>query len=132
VDKMGALYADLANAGLCLMPEALATFSNHSCCGLHGGNIYEGELLGYSYNTMIGLWFGSGAPTDQADCQIIRGELPLDMLFQCIAHKRVPSLSFNLVAREKWHAPSVALIKELLAVYKNHRQWMQKRTVLKN
>lgn len=132
-DRMGQLYADLAKAGLYIKPEALVSFSNHSCCGLHGGNVYAGDLLGYSYNTVISLWINEGEGHDaNYENRILRGQAPVDMLFQCLAHKRIPSLNFHLVPRAEWHAPSVATIKEVLAIYKTQRHRMVRRTVLKD
>jgi hypothetical protein len=132
-DRMGQLYAALAKAGLYIKPEALVSFSNHSCCGLHGGNIYAGDLLGYSYNTVIALWFNDGEGHDaNYDNRILRGQAPVDMLFQCIAHKRIPALNLHLVPRAEWHAPSVAAIKAVLALYKAQRHRMIRRTVLKD
>lgn len=132
-DRMARLYADLARAGLYLQPEALVGFSNHSCCGLHGGNIYAGDLLGYSYNTVIALWFNEGEGADAFhENRILRGQAPVDVLFQCIAHKRIPALSFHLVPRAEWHPPSVAEIKRVLAIYRTHRHRMIRRTVLKD
>lgn len=132
-DRFAQLYAELAKAGLYLKPEGLLSFSNHSCCGLHGGNVYAGDLLGYSYNTGIALWFNDSGDSHATNYEnrILCGEEPIDMLFQCIAHKRVPVLNFHLVPRIEWHAPSVAVIKELLALYKAQRHRMIRRTVLK-
>lgn len=137
-DKMAAMYAEFVNAGLYIMPEAIVTFSNHSCCGLHGGNVYAGDLLGYSYNTNIavegGEWIDGVVDSDLNNYEerLITGQEPIDMFFRCIAHKRVPSLHFQNVPREQWHAERVAQLKELLAVYQQHRLAMQKRTVLKD
>ncbi len=132
-DRFAQLYADLAKAGLYLKPEGLLSFSNHSCCGLHGGNIYSGDLLGYSYNTVIALWFGeSDDHGGNYENRILRGQAPIDILFQCIAHKRIPSLNFHLVPRAEWHFPSMVVIKELLSVYRAQRHRMLSRTVLKN
>jgi hypothetical protein len=92
--RMAQLYADLANAGLYIQPEALVAFSNHSCCGLHGGNIYADDLLGYSYNTVIALWFNeSDNHGHNYENSLFRGQASIDMLFQCIAHKRIPNLN---------------------------------------
>jgi len=129
-ERMAGLYADLAKAGLYIKPEALVAFSNHSCCGLHGGNVYAGDLLGYSYNTAIALSFGDGDETYEN--RILRGQVPIDMLFQCIAHKRIPTLNFHLIPRSEWHAPSCAAIKEVLALYRDQRHRMIRRTVLKD
>jgi hypothetical protein len=132
-EKMAGLYADLVNAGLYVQPEAITTFSNHSCCGLHGGNIYAGDLLGFSYNTNIGFWFGDGDDhgAGARECRILAGEAPFEMLFQAIAHKRVPSLHFHTVPREEWHPGRTAQIKELFAAYRACRGQMVRRTVLK-
>lgn len=133
-DKMAELYRDLTQAGLYLMPEAVVTFSSHSCCGLHGGNIYADDLLGYSYNTNIGLWYGGGGDHDGGtfECQTLTGQVPFDTFFQCFAYKRVPGLHFHMVPREQWDAERVQQIKDVLAVYKTHRDLMQQRTVLKD
>jgi hypothetical protein len=133
-DRMGELYAALAKAGLYIKPEALVSFSNHSCCGLHGGNIYAGDLLGYSYNTVIALWFGDHKEGEDPafENRILRGKAPVDILFQCLAHKRIPSLNFHTVPRADWHAPSVAEIKRVLALYQTQRHRMLRRTVLKD
>lgn len=132
-DRMAALYAEMVNAGLYIQPEAVITFSSHSCCGLHGGNIYDGDLLGYSYDTVIGLHYKE--PTDaegkdQAN-EILTGRRPLDLLFQCFGHKRVPTFAFHLVPRDHWSPQAVAAIKELFASYKKVRGRMVRRTVLK-
>lgn len=130
-DKMAQMYADLTQAGLYILPEGILTFSNQSCCGLHGGNIYAGDLLGYSYNTSIGFWFGSGEHgIDTYDAQLIKGLEPIDVYFQCIAHKRIPSLQFHMLPREEWDPERVQQIKDILKVYKTHRHLMQRRTVL--
>ena len=133
-DRFAQLYADLAKAGLYLKPEGLLSFSNHSCCGLHGGNIYAGDLLGYSYNTSIALWFNDSGDDHSANYEnrILRGQVPIDMLFQCIAHKRVPGLNFHLLSRSEWDGPSVTEIKRVLSLYRSQRHRMIRRTVLKD
>lgn len=129
-DKMAALYAALTNAGLYIAPEAIVTFSNHSCCGLHGGDVYAGDQLGFSYNTNIALWYGTGEATETLDAQILRGEQPLDRLFECLAHKRVPMFTMHVQPREKWHPQRVEAIRRLFAAFKRVRPRMHKRTVL--
>ena len=129
-DKMGQLYADLTNQGLYVQPEAIVTFSNHSCCGLHGGNVYEGELLSYSYNTVISLH--NGEEKVAQECRMLMGKEPIDILFQNIAHKRVPTLSLHSIPREQWNPAAAQAIKELFATYKKVRAMMKHRTVLKN
>jgi len=136
-DKMGSLYAALANAGLYLMPEAVVTFSRHSCCGLHGGNVYAGDLLGYSANTNISLASGSSisaiAEDDlhQYEQRLITGQLPIDLFFKAIAFRRVPTLGFQNIPREQWHPERVRQIKDVLAAYKICRRLMLTPTVMK-
>lgn len=132
--KMGELYADLVNAGLYIFPEAVVSFSRHSCCGLHGGNVYEGDALAFSYNTQIGLHYGSSTfgqaeSVDFAD-MVLRGKEPFDLLFRCFAHARVPSFNFHRVPREEWSPVAVTKIKALFADYKTHRHLLESRTVL--
>ena len=131
-DRMAQLYADLTNAGLYIKPEAVVSFSNHSCCGLHGGNVYAGNLLGYSYNTGISLHYAPAKGTPSADQtgEILRGKKPIDELFQVIAHKRLPGLEWT-VPRAEWNPKAVRQIKDLFASYKAVRHLMDKRTVLK-
>jgi hypothetical protein len=137
-DKMGALYAALAKAGLYIMPEAVVTFSRHSCCGLHGGNVYAGDLLGYSTNSNIAMESGSSiteiAEDDlhQYELRLITGRLPIDSFFKAIAFKRVPGLHFQTVPREQWHPERVEQIKSVLALYKRYRPLMDKPTVMKD
>jgi len=129
-DRMGELYASLSNAGLYILPEAIVSFSNHSCCGLHGGNVYEGDLIGYSYNTSIHL--PPDATGVMGDLRMIKGEEPVETLFRCMAHRRVPNMELQKVPREQWDTQSVAQMKRLFASYKKVRHAMQHRTVLKN
>jgi len=136
-DKMMALYVTLTNAGLYIMPEAIVSFCEHSCCGLHGGNVYAGDLLGYSYATNIGMEsaeFIDGAVENdlrEYDQRLVRGEVPIDLFFRTIAHKRMTTLGFHIVPREQWHLLRVEEIKYSLAGYKRNRDLMRKRTVLK-
>ncbi len=58
--------------------------------------------------------------------------MPFYTLFRCIAHKRIPGLSFHNVPRDKWDPAVVARIKELFRVYQAQREQMQRRTVLKD
>jgi hypothetical protein len=133
-DKMGDMFAAFTNAGLYIHPEAVVSFTSHSGCGLFGGNVYAGDLLGYSYNTVIGLRYaddGDDKPRDQAD-EILRGNKPFDLLFRCFAHRRVPSVHLHKVPREEWDPVAERRIKELFAAYRKHKDLMQKRTVLKD
>ena len=136
-DRMGSLYAALAKAGLYIMPEAVVTFSRHSCCGLHGGNVYAGDMLGYSTNSNIAMESGSClteiAEDDlhQYELRLITGQLPIDLFFKAIAYKRVPSLHFHSVPREQWHPERVEQLKSVLALYKRYRHLMDKPTVMK-
>jgi hypothetical protein len=124
-DRMAGLYADMARRGLYIQPEALVAFSSHSCCGLHGGDVYAGDLLGYSYDTVIGLW-----NTGVTDAALLAGEASAELLFRCLAHRRVPGLELHKVPRERWNPAAVAAIKEYFAMYKAARGAMRRRTVL--
>lgn len=131
-DKMAQLYTDLANAGLYMQPEALVAFSSHSSLGMAGGNYYPpGIMTGYSYDITTGM--GSSTPDVPGQCDeydIITGNKPIDMLFQWVAHRHMPVVSFHLVPREQWDATNVAAVKGLFKVYKDYRHLMQRRIVL--
>lgn len=126
-DRMAALYAEMARRGLYVKPEGIAAFSSHNCIGLHGGDIYTGDLLGYSYDTGISL-----ARTAYECGKLLRGEAPAEMLFRCLAHRRAPSLELQRVPREQWQPEAVAAIKTFVAMYKSARHVMKRRTVLKD
>ena len=131
-DRMLELYRDLTNAGLYLQPEALVSFTAHSGCGPFGVDLYPGELLGYAYNTVIGLHFPTepGGPSADQAAAILRGRAPLTLLFRCFAHRRIPPVDFLHVPREEWDPCAAAAIKDLFAVYRATRHLMQRRTVL--
>ena len=131
-DKMAGLYADFINHGLYIQPEAIVGFSNSSCCGLHGGNIYADELLPYSYRTNISFWAGDGTEHGAVEQDILCGKQPIDLLFRCVAHQRIPNMEFHRVPREDWDALAVAQIKELFHLYKTYRHLMVRRRVLKD
>jgi len=124
-DKMAEFYGEMTRAGLYVQPEAIVAFSSHSCCGLHGGNVYAGELLGYSYDTAVSL-----EHTEADERDIIRGRAPLDILFRCLAHRRAPCMSFQSVPRAEWEPTAVAGMKRLFAMYRAARGSMGRRTVL--
>lgn len=128
-DRMAAMYADLTNAGLYIMPEALCAFSNHSSLGLFGGEIYAGDLLGYSYNSVIALHPepNSNEPLDWA---ILRGTQPIDALFHALAHKRVPATEMWKVPHAERDPYAVAQVRALYTIFKRVRPQMQRRTVL--
>lgn len=130
---MADLYAQWVGAGLYLMPEALCAFSSHSCLGLHGGDPYDGDNLGYSYESNIHLpSIPGGNPYDGfMDCEILKGRAPIDSLFRCLAHKRVPNLSLSRVPPDQRDPRAVAAVRELFTVYKAVREHMHQRTVLK-
>jgi len=132
-DKMVALYAAMLKAGVRVWPEAVVSFSNQSCCGLHGGDVYAGDLLGYSYNSAIPLGSvgGYAYPGDQT-VEVLTGVIPVDILFRCLAHKRVPPLSFHAVPRETWNGSAVVAIKDALRAYRACRDRMVQRTVFKD
>lgn len=137
-DRLMELFSALCRNGLYIQPEAIATFSNHSCCGLHGGNIYAGDLLGFSYNTSIAFQSSEVIPdTPDGDLRdyderLITGREPIDMLFRAIAHRRVPNFSFHLTPRDRWHQGRVREIKDILRTYRKLRDSMTTRTVLKD
>ncbi len=125
-DRVAAIYAKWVNAGILIRPEAMVAFSNHSCVGMVGGNHYPAGLLaGYGYNTAISL------PSDEEEA-LIKGEKPIDLLFQWVAHKHVPPFHFHRVPRTSWDPKSVAELKELIRLYRKYRHIMCARTVLKN
>jgi hypothetical protein len=127
-DKMGELLATLVRAGLYIQPEAIVSFSSHSCCGLHGGNIYAGDLLGYSYDTMFSLW-----NTGIDFREMLRGNLPATYLFECFAHRRAPGFDaadFLEVPREEWDDIAAETIRFYFTLYKIARGEMVRRTVL--
>jgi hypothetical protein len=131
-DKMAELYADLARAGLYLMPEAIVAFSAHSCCGLFAGDIYADDLLGYSYKTNIALWYGGGGHHNNLEVQVLAGREPLDKLFRCIAHKRVPAFNLHALPRDQWDPQAADGIREIIRCYKACRDDMVERTVCKD
>lgn len=131
-DKMAALYATLTRAGLYLTPEGQCTFSSHSMLAMHGGNCYEGANLAYSYDTCTSLWWGDISYGNSWDSRILRGQEPVDMLFQCFAHKRAPMLSLYLVPPAERNPASLAAIQRAIAAYKQYRPLMHRRTVLKD
>ncbi len=126
-DRLADLYAELTKNGLYLQPEGIVAFSSHSCCGLHGGDIYAGDLLPYSYDTAISL-----DNTSYEAAAILRGQAPAEMLFRCLAQRRAPSMTFHRTPRDEWDPAAVAKIKQYFAMYKAARDVMWKRTVLKD
>jgi hypothetical protein len=124
-DRMATFYAEMTRRGLYVQPEAIVAFSSHSCCGLHGGNVYADDLLGYSYDTAIALHY-----TDHDESAIIRGQAPVTELFRCLAHRRAPCMNFHRVPRAEWQPAAVAAMKEYFALYKAARGGMKCRTVL--
>lgn len=124
-DKMGELYAEMTRRGLFVEPEAICAFSSHSCCGLHGGDVYAGELLGYSYDTEISL-----EKIPENDKAMLRGEVPVEQLFRLFAHRRVPPMLLHKVPKEEHDANAEASMKEYIAMYKAARGDMKRRTVL--
>ena len=131
-DKEAEMYATFANAGLYMQPEAFVAFSSHSCVGMAGGNYYPpGIQTGYSYD--ITTSFGNSDPNDPQqndEFDILMGVKPIDMLFQWVAHRHVPSVQFYNLPREKWDPERVQEIKYLFTAYKRWRHLMQQRTVL--
>lgn len=133
-DKQAQLYVDFANAGLYMQPEAFVAFSSHSCVGMAGGNYYPaGIQTAFSYDITTGM--GSSEPntpgqSDEHD--LITGKQPIDMLFQWVANRHMPSVAFYEVPREEWNPVRVEEIKYLFTAYKQWRHLMVKRTILKD
>jgi len=134
-EKIAAAYADFANAGLYVIPEAIVTFSHNWALGLHAGNVYGEDFvqMAYGYNCNMALHYKERDQKSNAYCQVTRmlcGERPTDLLFRCIAHKRLPSLSLHRVPVEEQDKQAAEAIKQMIADYKAHRDRMQRRTVL--
>lgn len=131
--EMADLYAQLVKSGLYLMPEAICAFSSHSCLGLHGGDPYAGEMLGYAYDSNIHMpSVPGGSHYDGfADCEILKGRAPVDELFRCLAHRRAPNLSISRVPPEQRDPGAIEALRGLFSVYKKVRGDMHRRTVLK-
>jgi|GEM_PF-781683 len=127
---MARLYADLVNAGLSICVEAIVAFSNNSCCGLHGGNVYAGDLLGYSYNTRIGFTHVEDDAKDYED-RILSGKVEPDLLFRMLAHKRAPGLVVDPKKRDNWLPERVAVFRALMQTYHRLAPDMQVRNVLR-
>ncbi len=134
--EMARLYAELANEGLYLMPEALCSFSAHSCLGLFGLNPYAGEAIGYSYELCTHLPAREHPDKPghyyHLDYYMLKGQEPIDLLFQCVANKRLPNMEVQKVPGDERSPEAASEFKELFAIYKRVRQHMLKRTVLKN
>ncbi|MCX6983841.1 MAG: hypothetical protein NT118_03675, partial [Lentisphaerae bacterium] len=85
-DRFMGIYSRLTKAGLYLMPEAIAPFSSNSCCGMHAGDNYAGDLNPFAYKTIIG--FMNGEDSSPRDLQMIKGLESVDPMFRAIANKR--------------------------------------------
>ncbi len=130
-DRLGQLYADLANAGLYLLPEGLAACSNHNSLGQFGDEIYQGEAIAFAYNSAIPFHDRPGAQSP-TDTLVLTGKLPIDPLFRAFAHKWIPNSNLWQAPRQTWDAAAVAEIKRLYATYKVARPHMVVRTILAN
>ena len=130
-DRMAGFFNDLVSSGVRVWAEGLCGFSNQSCVGLHGGNVYEGDLLGYSYNSAIPLGRFPGEGGDLM-LDVLVGGQPIDLLFQCFAHRRVPPFFFHVIPRDKWNPSAVEEIKRAILAYRACRENMTHRTILKD
>ncbi|MDX2226145.1 MAG: hypothetical protein SFY92_03465 [Verrucomicrobiae bacterium] len=128
-EGMMEMYSDWTNAGLYLMPEAICAFSSHSCLSLFGGDVYRGHLLGYTYDSVMG--FAGHEPFKVYDEKVLMGEEPIDILFECYAHKRIPNTQLWRVPKERRNPAAFAAMRKLNTTYKLVRDHMEKRTVLK-
>ena len=136
-DKVCQIYSDFVNAGHYLNVEAIVSFSSHSCVGLHGGNVYAGHRLPFSYDTNFSLNYldedqRQGETTDQIK-RMLFGEKAVDELFRCLAHRRGPRFARRTLTedRERWDEQAVEAVKDTIRIYKAVRDRMQRRTVLK-
>jgi len=130
-DRTAELFGALRRAGIRVWAEGVTNLSNQSCCGLHGGDVYAGDLLGYSYNSAIPLGaVPGGYPGDKAS-GVLTGAEPFDTLFRCFAHKRIPPFAFYAVPRDQRNDAAAQAIKTLIRLYRAHRGTMVRRTVLK-
>lgn len=127
-----ALYAALEKEGLYITPEALVQFSAHSCCGMHGGEIYSGELAPFAHNSNIPFFYGKFTGNRSPECLMLKGEIDLLPLFEAISHRRIPNLGFETVPREQWNPGRRDQIREWLQAYQSCRHAMQHRIVLKD
>lgn len=136
-EEMGRLYAELSNAGFYLQPEAIVSFSNHNSIGLHGGDIFAGELCAFAYNSAICLHAINHTPQGKEEfrhiTRFLHGEMAFDTIFQCYAHKRIPPFRSVclLEEREKVLPERLEQLKELNLLYRKERDRMVRRTVLK-
>lgn len=133
LDRTMELYAALVNEGLYIQTEAMVFFNPRTSCGLFGGNVYAGDLIGYSYNTTVGLEYPdeNGKHADHADLAL-RGKKPIDELFQCFANRRAPCVGFHRVPKNERDPAAVEAIKTLFRAYRATRGLMKRRTVLKD
>ncbi len=132
--EMGELYAELVNAGYYIQPEGICSFSNHTAVGLHGGNIFEGVLGAFAYNSAIPeLIRDEGGEHVHGSIEVLCGRAPFDKLFSWYAHKRVSPLPGSLFAeqRDQMSPERLEAFKRLIALYKSVRHAMRKRTVQK-
>lgn len=134
--QMARLYAALANQGLYLMPEALTSFSAHSCLGMFGTNPYAGDQLGYSYELCTHLPAREHPDKPghyyHLEYYMFTGEEPVDLLFHCVANKRLPNMELQKVPVAERKPEVAAAFKELFTSYRSIREHMDKRTILKD
>jgi len=128
-ERMGRLYADLVNRGHYVAPEALVAFSNTSCCGMHGGEIYAGEQLPFAYRSSISFWTPDTKDSQCYERRLIAGKASDDLLLRSLAHERCPMLSLGGEAIVE-DAQAVASVRRLLLAYRQVSPLMQQRTVL--
>lgn len=126
---MGRLYASLVNQGCYIAPEALVTFSSTSCCGMHGGEIYDGEQLPFAYRSSIPFWLPDAEGEHSYERRLVAGRDSIDRLYRSLAHERCPMLSLGGDAIDE-DPDAVASIRQLLLAYRRVSPFMQQRTVL--
>jgi len=131
--QMAEFYARLSNAGYYLQPEGILSFSNHTAIGLHGGNIFEGKLGAFAYNSAIPELINEpGQGFRHGSIEVLMGRQPFSKLFAFYAHKRVSPLPSTeiLSHRDQIDSEAWAKLKRLIALYKRVRDHMQRRTIM--
>ena len=134
-EEMGRLYARLCNEGFYIQPEGIVSFSNHTAVVLHGGNIFEGTLGAFAYNSAIPeMVKDPERGHTHGTIEVLCGRAPFVNLFTQYAHKRVAPMPvhFFTTQRDEMDEDRLDRFKQLVALYKKVREYMQRRTVQKD
>lgn len=123
-DRMAELYRAYNNAGLTILPEGIASFSNNNCLGMAGGMWMPCGIQGvYGYDSLL----RNHADTEEA---IMKAQVPMDMAFQWFAHRHPLSFSPDHSKYKEWNPERVEEMKALIRLYKQLRNNMVHRTIL--